>query len=619
MDRNTVIGFVLIGAILITFSIVSNKNRKEKEEKKKAEQEQVENKTDGLTNNQDTPASPESHDATNIAVVDTAEQDSIDTIEANGKYGEFSSSSTGEEKLINIENDLLKVRLSNKGGKIYSVELKNYFTHDLEPLILFDSLEQSFNYLIPIQNNQTINTENFYFETDDRDFIVAGDEEKSITFRLTGASGHVFEQKYTFKGNSYLIDYDLHLVGFDEVIPEQIGHFNLQWSTKIRKLERDLKNEKLNSTICYQTGDDFDNISYRKPKEEKLNDELHWISFKQQFFNSTLIAKGLSNAVNVNVTGKDDTVYVKTMTADIFIVSTDDADQNYAMQFYFAPNSYRELKKLDIGLQKIIPLGGIPFRFVKYFNRLLIIPTFNFLEKFIDNYALIILILTLLIKLILTPLTLRSSLAAAKMKVLKPELDELKEKYKGDQQKFGVEQMALYKKAGVNPLGGCLPMLLQMPFLVAMYYFFPASIELRQEGFLWVKDFATYDSILTFSKLPLIGWTHLSLMTLLMTITSILSAKFTTQVETTSQMKYMMYFFPVFLMFLFNSFPAALTFYYLLQNILSIGQIWIIKKYFIDEEAIHRQIQENKKKVVKKGAFQQRLEDLQKKQKQRKK
>ncbi len=619
MDRNTIIGFVIIGAILVTFSIVSNKNRKANEEENKSKQEQVENKKDSLTVNQPDSVSPGSPDAAIVSVIDSAKQDSLDKIEATGKFGEFSNSSTGEEKLINVENDLLKVRFSNKGGKIYSVELKNYFTHDLKPLVLFDSLEQSFNYLIPIQNNRNINTENFYFETDVSDFVLTGDEEKSITFRLTGSSGHSFEQTYTFKGNSYMIDYDLHLIGFDEVIPEQIGHFNLQWSRKIRKLEGDLKNEKKETTVCYQTGDEFDHVSYSKPKEEKLNDELQWISFKQQFFNSTLIAPGLSNAVNVNVTGKEDTVYVKTMTADIFIVSTDDADQNYAMQFYFAPNSYRELKKLDIGLQKIIPLGGGIFKFVKYFNRWLIIPTFNFLEKYISNYALIILILTLIIKLILTPLTLKSSMAAAKMKVLKPELDELKEKYKDDQQKFGVEQMALYKKAGVNPLGGCLPMLLQMPILVAMYYFFPASIELRQEGFLWVKDFATYDSILTFSKIPLIGWTHLSLMTLLMTVTSILSAKLTTQVETTNQMKYMQYFFPVFLMFLFNSFPAALTFYYLLQNILSIGQQWIIKKYFIDEEAIHLQIQENKKKVVKKSSFQQRLEDLQKQQRQRKK
>ena len=292
------------------------------------------------------------------------------------------------------------------------------------------------------------------------------------------------------------------------------------------------------------------------------------------------------------------------------------------MQFYFAPNNYQSLKRLgNYDLEKIIPLGvGIFGAISSPINKFFIIPLFNFLNRFFTNYGLIILIMTFLLRIILFPLSYRSFVSAAKMRVLKPEIDELKERYKDDQQKFGQEQLKLFRSAGVNPLGGCIPALLQFPILAAMYTFFPLSIELRQESFLWAKDLSTYDSIYNFGfSIPFYG-NHISLFTIIMTVTSILFAIYNNQLSgVTGQMKYMAYIFPVMLLGIFNNLPAALTYYYSLTNIIAFGQQFIIKNYIIDEGAIHRRIQENKKKPVKKSRFQERLEEMTKAQQQQKK
>jgi YidC/Oxa1 family membrane protein insertase len=307
------------------------------------------------------------------------------------------------------------------------------------------------------------------------------------------------------------------------------------------------------------------------------------------------------------------------MTAELFLPYKHTQRNDYAMQFYFGPNKYEDLRKLGNGMEGIVPLGwGFFSWFAAPINRYCIIPLFDLFSMFISNYGIIILLMTVLIKVVLMPFTYRSLLSAAKMKVIKPEIDELKAKYKDDQAKFGQEQLKLFQKAGVSPLGGCLPMALQLPFLVAMYSFFPISIELRQKAFLWATDLSSYDSIYNFPhgfSLPWYG-DHVSLFTLLMTATSILTAVYNNQLNSVSgQAKWMQYIFPIMLLGIFNNLPAALTYYYFLSNVITFGLQWIVQNYFLDHAAIHKQIQERKKMPAKKkSGFLARLEEMQREQ-----
>ncbi len=338
---------------------------------------------------------------------------------------------------------------------------------------------------------------------------------------------------------------------------------------------------------------------------------MHCIGFKQQYFNATLIAdKGFENG-DVKIEYQEKSPDLKSMKARLTIPYGHGNSENFPMRFYLGPNHYQTLLSYEIEMEDLIPLG---WPVVRQVNKYMIIPLFNFLKDYVGNYGLIILILTIIIKLALFPLTYRTYLSGAKMKLVKPELDDIKEKYKGDQQKIGVEQMKLFRQVGANPLGGCLPMLLQMPFLIAMFYFFPASIELRQEGFLWATDLSSYDSIydLPFS-IPFYG-DHVSLFTLLMCVTTIIytktNAAMTGQSTQMPQMKMMMYMMPIMMLFIFNDFSSALTYYYFLQNVISFGQQWVIKKWFIDEEEVRRRLTERKTKPQKKGKFQKRMEKL---------
>jgi YidC/Oxa1 family membrane protein insertase len=379
-----------------------------------------------------------------------------------------------------------------------------------------------------------------------------------------------------------------------------------------------------NSTSLYfrYWNDDVENISERGTGQITASSKVQWVSFKHHFFNSTLIAtRPFDSGIFLTEYEADSTSYVKQMQAEIMLPYSGEASVSYPMQWYFGPNSYQDLRRLDLELQKIIPLGvglfgGISLPINKYF----IIPVFNFLNNYSMNYGVIILIMTILLRILLFPLNYRSFVSAAKMRVLKPELDELREKYKADQQRFGQEQLKLFRQAGVNPLGGCLPLLVQLPILAAMYTFFPLSIELRQQGFWWATDLSTYDSVLNLNfAIPFYG-NHVSLWTLIMTITSIAFAVYNNQLSgITGQMKWMTYIFPVMLLGIFNSLPSALTYYYTLTNVFSFLQQWIIKKFILNEDAIHRQIQENKKKPMKKSGWQERLEKLARQQQQQRK
>jgi len=610
LDRNTVVGFVLIAII---FSLYFMYQAREAEKKRKWLQDHPEiadslrRKTEPTVTFLDSmPRTPaeESELGTVTGTMDSA------TLQENLQktFGQFAPAAAGEEKLATLENEYLKIIFSSKGAMMKSVEVKGYSTHEMQPLLLFDGDENLNNLQFFIQNNRTINTKDLYFQT----------EEKSgeVIFRLAADDNSFIEQRYAFHPEKkYVVDYSIRMTGFDNIIPRNTSYLNFFLKRNLRQLEQNKDNENRYTAAYYKyINDDVSNLSERSDASESLSTSFSWISFKQQFFNTTLISKegfykGTLKSSLMKAPG-----YLKTMEASITLPFKGEPQQTYTMNWYLGPNHYKTLRSLEIGLDNLVMVTGF-MSWVSPINKWLIIPVFNWLESFNLNYGLIILILTLLIKIILFPLSYKSFKSMAMMKALQPELNELREKYKDDQQKFAAEQWKLFQSAGVNPLGGCLPQLLQFPILIAMYYFFPTSIELRHESFLWAHDLSTYDSILNLPfTIPFYG-NHVSLFTLLMTVSSIIYALTQPQMATTQPgMKYMPYIFPIMLLPLFNSFPAALTYYYFLTNITGWLQQWITKRFIIDEQALHKKIQENKKKPVKKSMWQMRLEELAKQQ-----
>lgn len=616
MDRNTIIGLVLIGVLLVCWSIFNQPSKEEMARQKKTQDSiALVNKT---AHSQD---SLKNSSAGNIAVPDSVSaQDSIKTpVAEKPNSGFFTDSTNNEEKFLTIENDLLKVTLSNLGGRVYSVELKKYKTTTGKPLILFEGKSSEFNYVFYSGTNQ-VNTGNIFFKTENQPVVLTGKDSATITYRAYLTAEKFIEQTYTIRPGSYMLGYHLKLKGLDSIITENNRYLSLTWKQKLLNVEHAVDDNRNYSTVYYKyPNEDAGSLSLGGAgTETKFPANVDWVSFKQHFFNSALIAPKVFEQGKVSDSTSDDNTYVKSMNAELVLAYKHGVDNNYAMNFYFGPNHYTSLKKLGIGLEEIIPMGwGIFSWFASPINKYFILPLFNFLNGFIGNYGIIILIMTLLIRGITLPLTYKSMVSASKMKVLKPEIDELKEKYKDDQGKFGQEQLKLFQKAGVNPLGGCLPLLIQLPILTAMYSLFPNAIELRMQSFLWATDLSSYDSIYNFPNhfsLPFYG-DHVSLFTLLMTVTQIIMAVYTSQMNNvTGQMKWMQYVFPVMLLGIFNNLPAALTYYYFLFNVFSIIMQWGVTKFMIDEKAIHAQIQENKKKTPKKSGFMSRLEEMQKKQ-----
>lgn len=610
MDRNGVIGFVLIALIVVAYFIY-NAPTKEETERLKRQQDSV------------ALAVKQQHLNDSLQVIN-GNSDTV-TLKNNAaqriSQSIFTDSTVKEESVVTIENEVMKVSLSNKGGQVVSVELKKYKTYDQRPLILFDEKNTNFNYAFFSGTNQ-ISTSDVFFTTIGHPFTVTGTDSNTLTFRAYATPTRYIEQKYTLKGNSYMMGYQFNLVGMDSVIRSNNPFINLEWNTKLNHTESDLAQERNYSSVYFRYwDDDVDYISEHSTGQMSAAGKLQWVSFKQHFFSAALITSQPFDQGNFNSEIDVNSDLVKTMSAEL-VLPFDNTKQlvSYPMQFYFGPNNYQDLKRLgNYDLEKIIPLGvGIFGAISSPINKYFIIPLFNFLNNYFVNYGLIILIMTLLLRIILFPLTYRSFLSAAKMRVLKPEIDELKERYKDDQQKFGSEQLKLFRSAGVNPLGGCIPALLQLPILAAMYTFFPLSIELRQQPFLWAKDLSTYDSVFNFGfAIPFYG-SHVSLFTIIMTATSILFAIYNNQLSgVTGQMKYMAYIFPVMLLGIFNNLPSALTYYYSLSNIVAFGQQFIIKNYIIDEASIHKKIQDNKKKPAKKSKFTERLEQMAKAQQQR--
>ena len=553
--------------------------------------------------------------SSNTIAIDTIAQKSDSSIVKLDTSNVLSAATAGKEELVVIENEKIKATISTKGGSIVAVELKEYKTWDKKPLFLFDQKDSKFNLSYTV-GNDLINTSDLYFQKIGSSFEVLKKDSNTLTMRLASKTGQYLDFVYTLKGDSYLIDFDIKSEGMNNIISNNTGYYDLSWHVNSLKNEKDMKLERNNTTIYYKYDkDDVDYISPTNSENIKLESSIKWASFKQHFFSSVLIAdETFSNGViNTNIDLSSDKV--KDMTMNLSIPIKRLPSESFGMNFYFGPNQYHILAATGNNLEKQINLGWGP---LKYINRYAVIPIFNSLEKMNLNYGIIILILTIILKLVLSPLTYRSYLSTAKMRILKPEMDEIKAKVGDDDQtKLQQEYMKLYKKAGVNPLGGCVPLLLQMPILFAFFFFFPSSIELRQQSFLWVGDLSTYDAIFSWAEIPIISTiygNHVSLMCILMTVSTLIYTRLNNQISgATGQMKWMGYLMPIVFMGVLNNVAAGLNYYYFVANMMTFGQQWLIRK-FVDDSKLHKQIQENKKKPAsaKKSKFQQKLEDMQK-------
>jgi YidC/Oxa1 family membrane protein insertase len=641
MDRNTITGIILIFAIFIGFSIYNNSRLNKGFEKAVAAAEvqvadgnlerarteyvnalrfkpnnpEVLEKIDGLNQKLGIVSNTDTLDTREIqAVPEQVVIPSAGTIDPL-QYGEFATAAQGAEEFITLENDKVELKISTKGGKIWSARLKEFTTHDSKPLILFSGDSTNFGFKFFTADNKAVQTNTLFFKpSEDTRKIVADNGPASVTMRLYAGEEKYIEYKYTLLPGKYSLDYKVTFKNLEDILPRNQNTITLDWSQYIPQQEKGRQNEENYTTIKYKYyQDEVDQLRYRSNKESEeadLTTRLSWVAFQDQFFSSVLITdnfflNGLVRSVKTVSSEK----YIRHFTTEVGIPFTSGPEAVLDLRLYYGPNHISTLRKEGLELDKLVFLGK---NIIGWINRFVIIPVFNWLERYIGSYGIIILILTILIKIVLFPLTFKSYQSQAKMQVLKPVVDELGKKYpkKEDAMKKQQATMDLYKRAGVNPMGGCLPMLLQFPILFAMFRFFPVSIELRQEAFLWATDLSTYDSILTLPfNIPIYG-NHVSLFTILMTASSLLTMKMsgTTAGQDQPGMKLMMYMMPVMFMLILNNFSSGLTYYYFLANMITWIQN-IISKRFIDQEKVLATLEENSKKPIKKSKWQQRLEE----------
>ena len=639
MDRNTLIGIVLIFLIFIGFSMYNTSRYNKAFEKtvvladslykngnyEKARTEYMNalrykpNQQDVILKltviNQKLGIVENQPKADSIAVKPSrtetpSEKNAAEAIQIK-QAGPFGDMVKGENEFITLENNKLELKIALKGGRVYSARIKNYRTYDSLPLILFKGDSTVFGFNFFTVDNKPVQTNNLYFRplTDERSFVVSS-QPQSVRLRLNADTGRYIEYTYTLAPDKYMVDFNVKFVSLEKIIAANQSSITLDWKMLIPQQEKGRQNEENYSTIQYKHfQDDVENLGFRSTKDQKrdISTKLSWIAFQDQFFSSVLITNDFFLNGTVSSTRTVGTPFIRYYTSEVGVPFNVSSANALGLKLYFGPNNFNLLRKEGYQLERLVNLGK---NITGWINRFMIIPVFHWLEKFIRSYGLIILILTILLKVVLFPLTFKSYQSQAKMMVLKPMVDELGKKFpkKEDAMKKQQATMDLYKRAGVNPMGGCLPMLLQMPILFAMFRFFPVSIELRQEHFLWATDLSTYDSILHLPfNIPLYG-DHVSLFTLLMTASTLLTMKMTGSTPSDQPgMKMMTYMMPIMFMFILNNFSSGLTYYYFLANMLTYIQN-IVSKRFINTEAVLAALEENKKKPLKKSKWQQRLE-----------
>ena len=598
MDRNQVIGFSLLAALLIGYIMYNQHEQKAFYEKKHTD-------SVAYAKAHPKPIIDSSKLMPHAAATDTIIDSATAALRALQP-----AAYNGTEQMVTLENDKVSIQFSTKGAHPVGAMLKTYKTYDQQPLYLFNGKNNQLSVTLPIDNN--ISTGTLYFSPVSKQ-LTNGD--KSIDFVADMGNGKRVDITYTLPADGYMMSCNIALTGI------AASSLPLSWHTFVLSTEKDITNERLGTQVYYRNTDkehDYYTVQGEEKSLENKSTSAQWMGFRKQYFSTALIADDHFSKMDSKFSYKasDTNVAAQSLASMELPLKTVGTTQTASLKWYIGPNDYRTLKSFDIDMEEMVPLGVGVMSFVKYINRWAIIPIFYLFDSFVNNYALLIVLMTLFIRLILSFFTYKSYLSSAKMRVLKPELDALREKIGDDQQKFGMEQMKLYREAGVNPLGGCMPMLFQLPILLSIYYIFPSFIEFRQQKFLWVNDLSTYDSIFNFGfEVPFYG-DHVSLFTLLLTASSLFLAIYnrnmTPQDPNNPALKYMPYIFPIILMGMFNKMAAALTFYYTCSNLLSMAQQFIIQKYFINEKAIHAQIQENKTKPPVQSKWAAKLEEMQK-------
>jgi YidC/Oxa1 family membrane protein insertase len=596
-DRNTVIGFIILALLFFGF-FYYNSQQQAAQQKEKA-------RIDSIAKSHQARPDP-------LAVrKDSLAADSIKNSLDSAKFQVH-----GTEQISTVENDLIKVAFTNKGGQPKWVELKKYKGPDSNNVKLAATDFDKITYPVITGNNQTREVTEFYFSGGQP--VKNADGSQTVNFTLQSPDGNSIVHEFVIRPN-YMIDFNIRINGVNQLLSNNT--LLLTWQNKAVKQQKDLTYEKQQSQISYRENGDYDHSSALSSSSEEFKKPLSWVAVKQQFFNTTLIAKNNFTSGNISWVAPPNTDQktVVQASANLRIQLENAPNANIPLAIYYGPTDYKTLKQYGNDMESMVNLGSGMFAFVKYINRWIIIPIFDLFSKFTSNFGIVILLLTLFIRLLISPLTYSSYLSGAKMKVLRPEIEQLKAKYGTDQQQISMEQMRLFREAGVNPLGGCIPALLQIPIFFALYSFFNSNVALRGQRFLWADDLSQYDSVIHLGfNIPFYG-DHVSLFTITAVLTSFLISLYSmsmTPDQNNPVLKYMPYFFPIILLFIFNKLPSGLTWYYTVSNIITLALQFVIQNYIINHDKILAKIEANRKKPKTKSKWAERMEQMQQQQKQ---
>ncbi len=588
MDKNQATGLILFAAVILIYSIFFASGPEI------PPVEEIQQQTEAQAAVNTTVTQPE-----NLP-------DNLVDQQRAAKYGPLANLTLGEAKDLVLENEQVKITLSTKGAAIKEVLLKEYKSWSMEPLILLDEKSSDMRFALE-SSKGSLDLAELFFSPNLTEEEIDGVKTQVLTLTAGTDSGKII-QKFSLAEGSYEVKRLLEIDRFQGVFSGNA--INFSWEDQVKAQEKDLAESRRQTQLNYfLASESFENLGVGDdPEEEQIAEPVKWIGFSQRFFTAGIIADSVFQNVTVAQSTPTDSSVVRTMKTSFSIPMENGKAE---LSYYFGPDKYKVLKKVADGFEDNVDMG---YFFVSWVNKYIVVHLFEFLEKYFDSYGIIIILIVLLIKLALSPLTYKSYIGMAKMRVIKPEIDELKEKYGDDATKMQQEQMKLFSQLGVSPISGCLPLVLQMPFLFAMFFFFPNAVELRQESFLWASDLSTYDEFIKLPfTIPFYG-SHVSLFTLLMTVSQIVYTHFNNQLTTaTGPMKNLGYIMPVMFMFILNSYPAGLSFYYFVSNMVTFGQQALIK-LFVDDAKIRQKVEENKAKNVnkKKSKFQQRLEDAMK-------
>lgn len=635
MDKNTIIGFVLIAAVLIGFTILNQPSKEDiARQEEQRRRDSIEHAQNMLAEQQRLAAD------TSKNVVQGTSDASTDFFVASVVDNDSVSVSTDTTAIvaqvaqtITLQNEKVKIDFSTKGGQMVTAQLKGFekkYDNVLDSLYLFKD-DASFSLVLTNKQGARLDTRDLFFTPIKQD-------ENSLVMRYSYSDNQYVDFIYTLSADDYMMKYDINMVGMQQILSRETADiFELNWFQKLHRQEKSIKNEQRHTRVYYKyIGDDVNELSESKDvREQELKEPIKWIAFKNQFFGTVLIAdeKIETSVLSSKMLTSED--YLKACGATLYVPANVDEKLNTlqaGFSYYFGPMDYSHLKSYDsdvkdatkqLDLDKLVPLGWALFRWI---NQYFVIPIFNLLKDTGLSMGIVILLLTIIVKLIISPLTYKSFMSSAKMRVLRPQVEEINAKYPKQEQAMEKQQavMALYNRVGASPMSGCIPMLLQMPILIALFQFFPNAIELRQQAFLWANDLSTFDAIISWSAdIPVISWAlgnHLSLFCVLMTATNIVYTKFNMEATNTGQqqmpgMKWMMYLMPLIFLFVLNDYPSGLTYYYFISLLITIV-LTIIFRVAIDEKKVLAKLEANKNKPKKKSGFMARLEEAQRMQQQ---